>query len=110
MTKLSIVRGGGLAGLVTRSELSSDALSDDDVGLLENYVQNAGMLTYAATEPDDASQPNPDEFNFEVTIERDGASRTVRAPESAMPEALAALVAWMEKHPHTERSVERPMR
>jgi len=104
--RLAVVRGGGLAGMVTKTELASDALSAEDADALHEKVEQAGLLESheaPATEP-----AHPDELTYEVTIEHEGRHRTVRATESAMPEAVRALVDWADSLPEGKKTIQPP--
>jgi len=105
-TKLSIVRGGGLAGMVTKTELSSDKLSDDDAVLLRERSDEAGLLAPAPARAGGGDHPTADEFSYEVTVVRDGNSQTVQVNEGTMSDALKSLLSWVEQHPQTAQTIE----
>jgi hypothetical protein len=104
--KLSVVRGGGLAGMVKRTELASDALSAEDADKLHRKVEQAGLLESA--EAPEAEPAHPDELSYEVTIEQEGRQHTVRAPESALPDAVRALVDWADSLPEGKTTIQPP--
>jgi Emfourin len=104
--KLSVIRGGGLAGMVKRTELASDALSAEDADTLHRKVEEAGLLE--SHEEPRAEPAHADELTYEVTIEQEGRHRTVRATESAMPEAVRALVEWADSVPEGKTTIQPP--
>jgi hypothetical protein len=104
--KISVVRGGGLAGMVKRTELASDALSAEDAETLHRKVEQAGLLE--SLEAPQAEPAHPDELTYEVTVEREGRQHTVRATESEMPEAVRALVNWTDSRPEVKTTVRPP--
>src|SRR4051794_15101169 len=62
--KLTIVRGGGLAGITRQTELASDVLPTDDAATLHDQVEGAEWLHEDA--PRDAPSGRPDEMSYEV--------------------------------------------
>jgi hypothetical protein len=106
--KLSVVRGGGLAGMVTRTELASDSLSPDDARELHEKVEQAGVLAMPEELP--PAKPHPDELNYELTVEHEGRERTVRLSESTLPEKVRSLIAWADSRPEREHRIEPPGR
>jgi hypothetical protein len=94
---LSIIRGGGLAGITTKTELSSDDLSPEDATALREKVERAGLVD--AQEPPAPGPPSPDELSYEFTVEDEGVHRTVRMTDSTMPEKVQSLLAWVDSLP-----------
>jgi hypothetical protein len=89
--KLSVVRGGGVAGTVLKTELASGDLSPEDAKTLHELVRDAGLLERGAGEP---PPPRPDELSYRLTVEHAGRSHTVNLTESTMPEAVRSLISW----------------
>jgi hypothetical protein len=106
--KLSVVRGGGLAGVVTKTEVASDAMSPEDASALHDKVAQAGLLEPTQAPP--SGHAHPDELSYELTVEHAGRHRTLRVRESSMPEAVRALVAWTDSRPERKTTIERPGR
>jgi hypothetical protein len=106
--KLSVVRGGGLAGIVTKTEVTSDAMSPEEANALHDKVAQAGLLEPAQAPP--SGQRHPDELSYELTVEHAGRHRTLRVSESSMPEAVRALVAWADSRPERKTTIERRSR
>jgi hypothetical protein len=94
--RISIVRGGGVAGFTTRTELDSARLRDDDAAQL---LRLAG----AATLDPPAAPPvrEPDELQYDVTLEDESGSRTARYGETSLPETVRALIGWIDERPET---------
>src|SRR5204863_347467 len=72
--KISILRGGGLAGIVTRTELDAQRLPPDAARTLERLVASAGPLEEPAQVASEASLP--DELQYEVTLEDEHGRQT----------------------------------
>jgi hypothetical protein len=98
--KLSVVRGGGIAGIATRTEVSTDSLSDEDARTLRAKVDEAGVLRLSADAP--ARSQHPDDLLYELTVEDEGRVHTVQLSESALPEAVRLLIAWADSRPEAE--------
>jgi hypothetical protein len=97
--KLSVVRGGGVSGIATRSELSGESLSPDDARTFRAKVEEAGLTTLRDDVP---ARPEPDDLLYEVTVEDGGEAHTVHLTESTLPEPVRALIAWADSRPSTE--------
>ena len=98
--KLTITRGGGLAGLTRQTELASEALAPGEAAKLRELVEGAGLLGEAA--PREAPPPHPDEMSYEVTVEDAGRARTLRFTEQTLPESVRSLIAWADSKPKPE--------
>ncbi len=103
--KLTITRGGGLAGIARQTELASDALPDDDAATLHDQVAGAEWLHEEARE---APGVHPDEMSYEVTVEHEGRTTTQRFTEQTLPESLRSLIAWVDGRPERSQSIVRP--
>ena len=103
--KLTITRGGGLAGITRQTELASDALPDDDAATLHDQVAGAEWLHEEARE---APGVHPDEMSYEVTVEHEGRTTTQRFTEQTLPESLRSLIAWVDGRPERSQSIVRP--
>jgi hypothetical protein len=103
--KLTIVKGGGIAGVVTRTELASDALSPDDAAQLRDKVADSGVLE--ATTPETRERSMPDAQQYELTVEQDDGTHSVRLGEAELPDSVRSLIAFAESHPKREETIER---
>jgi len=104
--KLSIVRGGGVAGVSTLTELDEGALSADDSKALRAKVADAAS---AFDKPGEGSAaPHPDELQYEITLADAQTTRTVRTGETTLPEQLRSLIAWVDAQPQRTRRVLSP--
>jgi hypothetical protein len=102
--KVTIVRGGGVAGFVTRTELNTDALSRQDAEALAHEVAKAGIQDLR--EPPAMGSRHPDSLLYEIVLEDDGDRRTLRFSEETLPEEVRSLVAWIDSRPERTDSVE----
>jgi hypothetical protein len=105
--KLTVLRGGGVAGTVVKTELASGDLSAEDAGMLHKLVQDAGLIDWGERE----SPPSrPDEPSYRLTLEQAGHSHTVDLTETTMPEAVRSLISWSGSVPGAKTSIEPPGR
>jgi hypothetical protein len=101
--KLTILRGGGLAGLTRQTELASDALAPAEATELHELVEGAGLLCEAA--PREAPPGHPDELSYEVIVEHEGEARTQRFTEQTLPEPVRRLIASIDSKPESRQSI-----
>ena len=95
--KISVVRGGGLAGVVQTTIADSDTLAPEHAAQLRRKVDEAGFFGL----PDDTgrSPGTPDRFLYAVTVEDDDRTHTVRRAEADLPDAVQDLIAWVNSVP-----------
>jgi hypothetical protein len=95
--KVSVVRGGGVAGIVQTTIADSEALAPDDAEVLRAKVDEAGFFDLP---PDAGGSPGgPDRFVYAVTVEDDDRAHTVRRAEPDLPDGLGELIAWVSSVP-----------
>ncbi|MBB5153505.1 protealysin inhibitor emfourin [Saccharopolyspora phatthalungensis] len=91
--RVTIVRGGGLAGLVITTAVDTSALTEQDATTLRDLVRAADLENV----PSSTSPAMPDEQAFEITVETEESSRTVVLNERDLSGAVRSLVAWVTK-------------
>ena len=101
--KLTIVRGGGLAGITRQTELASEALPPDEATKLHELIECAGLFDEDA--PREAAPAHPDELSYEVIIEHEGEARTQRFTEQTLPEPVRDLIASIDSRPESRQSI-----
>jgi hypothetical protein len=100
--KVSIVRGGGLAGVPLRTELDADWLPPDAKGELR---ERASAVTESAGVP---PQRMPDETLYAVEVDDDGQARTARYSELSLPEDVRQLIAFVDERSESRTELVRP--
>jgi hypothetical protein len=101
--KLSVVRGGGLAGIVTRTEVSSDDLPPAKATELDEQIERSGLRALPPKlEPE---KPSPDELRYDITVEHAGAKHTVRAADTVLPDGVRDLIAWLDALPQRRETI-----
>jgi Emfourin len=95
--RVTVVQGGGLAGLVRTTSADTASLAPTDAAALRAMVGAADVFGLPSRLGPAATRP--DALAYEVTVE-DGAHRhTVRASDQALPEELRALISWLQSVP-----------
>ncbi|MEA2267015.1 MAG: hypothetical protein QOE27_2598 [Solirubrobacteraceae bacterium] len=105
--RLSIVRAGGVAGLVSHTKLASEALAD---GVLEDKVSHSGLLDTSADRTPAPGERRPDELQYELTVEYDGRTTTQRFAERQLPASVRTLIEWADSVPQREDRLAPPGR
>ena len=104
--KVSIVRGGGLAGLVTTTAVEDARLSPEDATELRDKVERAGVFDLP---PKLTGRPNQaDRFNYALTVEDEDRRHTVLLDEDALPEGVSDLISWVNNAPGREDRIGAP--
>jgi hypothetical protein len=94
-----IIRGGGIAGIATRTRLASDALPKDACERLRS-------LASAVAPADDAGPRHPDETLYKVEVNGVTATHT----ETTLPEPVRALIDFVDERPEREDGLALPRR
>jgi hypothetical protein len=101
--KVSVVRGGGLAGLVTTTTVDEMDLGANEASELRAAVARAQL----DRQPDDAasSDGRPDRFAFEVTSQDGDQKHIVRVAEQDCWPELRELMDWIDRAPGRHREI-----
>lgn len=103
--RVSITRGGGLAGLVITTAVDTSTLTEKDAATLREMVRAANLEHVV---PSSTSAAIPDEQTYEITVESEEISRTVVMSERDLTAAIRSLMAWVESVPGHERTIRPP--
>ena len=106
--KVSVVRGGGLAGLLETTTADSERLGGDDAARLRRKVEEAGFFDLPGDVPRAGGVGGADRFHYAVTVEDADRAHTVRRAEPDLPEALQALIDWVGSVPGAETGLAPP--
>ncbi len=104
--RVELIRGGGLGGFVTRTEVVGDDLPAERLEELRARVREAGLLEAPPLAP--PVERHPDEIQYELTFEHAGERRTVRVGETTMSDATRGLIAWVDAAPERREQIEPP--
>jgi hypothetical protein len=104
--KVSIVRGGGLAGLVETTTVDSASLAAEDARMLRAKVEESGLLDL----PERIGGPTrqPDQFSYKLTFEDQGRMHTVYVSEENLPEPLDSFISWVSSVPGRQERIGPP--
>jgi hypothetical protein len=103
--KIAIVRGGGLLGATTRTELDTDQLAADAA---DTFAQKVDLAAIGAEVTRSGAPVYPDALSYELTVDKDGSTVTATFTDATLPEPVQELVAWIDARPETTTSVELP--
>ncbi|MDQ3103783.1 MAG: hypothetical protein M3Q87_00915 [Actinomycetota bacterium] len=100
--KLVIVRGGGIGGPVTLTELDSDQLSSADSQALAEQVDRADL----GNVPEPATRRRqPDELLYEIVVHNGGERLILRFSEATLPDEIRLLIQWIDGRPERSQSL-----
>ena len=91
--RASLERTGGFAGMRFETTVDSDTLEADDAQKLRQLVENSDFFRLPAQIA--PQKPQPDRFQYTLTIETNGNTHTVTAGETALPATMRPLVDWL---------------
>jgi hypothetical protein len=92
---VTVVRGGGLAGLVNSTAVDTSALDSADAEALRARVRRASLADTIT----DAGAPRPDREIVEVLIEDDQGAMTTLANADDLSPGVRELIEWVESAP-----------
>ena len=100
--RVSIVRGGGVAGFATRTELESTRLAQDERSEFETRLRRALVI-----DPQSSSVAALDgDPSCEVTLDDGEARKTMRFSESSLPAPIRSLIDWTDGRSERETLLE----
>ncbi len=93
--RVSLALTGGVGGLRLSRVLDAGRLTPGERVELERLLDEAGFWTSPARL--ESRSPAPDRLHYRLTVEDGPRRHEVLAAEEAAPEALRALVRWVEE-------------
>lgn len=99
--RISFESSGGFAGIRITTAVNTADLPSDEARTLHQLVADADFFHLPAkiTSP----VPQPDRFQYQLTVQENGWQHTVTVSEEAMPAALQPLVQWLLNAARRER-------
>lgn len=93
--RVTFERSGGFAGLMITSTADTATMSDAEVEQLEHMVAEAEFFKLPSHIP--SGSPQPDRFQYNITIEQEQKRHSVEVGETSVPEKLRPLIDWMDQ-------------
>lgn len=90
--KVTFRQSGGLAGLTRGCELDSETLPAAEARRLEKLVAKSGLEGVESASPPAAR----DLVTYEITVEREGGTESVRFDDLSVPDAAAPLLELLQ--------------
>jgi hypothetical protein len=89
---ISLERSGGFAGIPLSVTVDTDTLTPEDAVQLQQLVEAAHFFELPKVFP---ATPQPDRFQYQISVEESGRSRSVSVGETAVPPSLRPLINWL---------------
>lgn len=96
--KVTVVRGGGVAGMLVTTTLDTSDLDDEAAAELRR-------VTGAATFSDRPPSGRPDATRVEIDVDDDGVIDRVRYDDGDAPAGAADLARWVLGAPQAQRTI-----
>ncbi len=101
--KLTIRRGGGIAGIVAQTELDAQVLPEPAAQAFAGEIARANLHDQVAEPP--ATQW-PDGQLYEISLKEAGPPVTCFYTDESLPENVRLLLAWVDGRPERIESIE----
>ena len=101
--RLSVLRGGGFSGIVSRTELDAEALAETDAAALAAEIEHAGLRTLSEST---GARTWPDSLLYDISLTDDSREFRYRCGEESLPEGVRRLLAWVDSRPERVETIE----
>lgn len=91
--RMTMERTGGFAGISITKEVDTNTLPDNEAKQLRQLVDAADFFRLPKTIK--SNSPQPDRFQYQLTVEDNGKQHTVEVSEQAVPGTLRPLIEWL---------------
>jgi hypothetical protein len=91
--RMTIERTGGFAGISMTKIVDTTTLPDNEANQLRQLVDAADFFRLPKTIT--SKSPQPDRFQYQLTLEDKGKQHTVEVGEQAVPGTLRPLLEWL---------------
>lgn len=88
---ISFERSGGFAGMILSTSVDTTTLAPTEAHNVEQLVEAADFFNLPAT----LVSPQPDRFQYQITIAQPTKQHTVTVGEASMPGTLRPLIDWL---------------
>lgn len=93
---ITVERTGGFTGIPLTKMLDSGTLSPQEAAGLQQMMESADFFKLPSTIP---STPQPDRFQYRITVEQEGRRHSVTVGETAIPAGMKPLLNWLMTQP-----------
>lgn len=104
IVKLTVRRGGGIAGIVAQTELDSTAMPKLDADYFVAQIDRAGLRE---SQEQSAVRQRPDTQLYDISWEESGKRHSRHFTEESLPEGVRQLLAWVDGRKERTESIER---
>ena len=94
--RITLKRSGGFGGILTTASLDIETLPEKKVAAVRRLIDASGFFDLPKMVRGKA--PQPDRFQFDLTIADDNRSHTVSIAEEAASKELKAFLGWLRKN------------
>ena len=91
--RVSFERSGGFAGITMKTAVDEKDLAPEEAQKLHDLVKETDFFNLPGRII--SQSPQPDRFQYELSLEKSGRRYTVTVSEETMPEKLRPLVKWL---------------
>lgn len=91
--RISFERSGGFAGINLVKVFDGATLSENEINQVRLLVEAADFFRLPKTIT--AKSPQPDRFQYLITVEDNNKKHTVEVGEQSMPGTLRPLIEWL---------------
>jgi len=91
--RMTFERTGGFAGITMTKVFDTSTLPESEANQLRQLVNAADFFRLPATIT--STTPQPDRFQYQLTVEENGKQHTVEVSEQAVPGTLRPLLEWL---------------
>ena len=93
-------RSGGIMGSKSSLTINLDDLPPDQTETLHRLLDDANFFTLTENPP---TRPNPDGFQYTITVETDTVKHTVHTSETSAPDELRPLLQELSQRTRSQR-------
>jgi hypothetical protein len=94
--QVTVERTGGFTGIPLKKTVNSGSLSQQEAARLHQMMAAANFFELPSTIP---YTPQPDRFQYQITVEQEGKQHSITVGETAVPANLKPLLNWLMTQP-----------
>lgn len=90
---ITLEQSGGFAGLLITRTIDTKDLPPSEAQQLEKLVRESNFFQLNSIAE---ASPQPDRFEYTLTVELDGRIHSIQVSETNMPEKVKSIVQWVQ--------------